>query len=317
MNMKLAMMALALALAAPVAASAQPGEPATNTAAFLERRIPDELAADGVLLSRRGLSLKVEQRGSAVTLSLIDVDTGRSVASTKIEHLPEDRDAMVASVTQVVANLVAESAPGKPEHAGRAAPRAPALASEDDGLAARQRTYRQQAIHFDELAVITGNQYGISTSLSSLPRRGEMNELIETEDFFRIVGRDDLADHYLHRQHVGKVVAVVGGLAVLGGSVAMIASVVGSSGGNINDSLLIGGGVVAGVGTIVMPIGIFVYATANPVGANEAKSMAAQYNAQLRQRLHLPEAQRSLVHDVRLASYGAPDGAGLALSGHF
>ncbi len=316
MNKKLATIVLMVGLAVPVVAFAQPRETKpTSIAALLERRIPDELAAEGVLLSRRGLSLKVEQVGATLRVSLIDVDSGRVVASTKVDRLPEDREAVVASVTHVVADLVAQSAPAKSDRPGPAPARALTPAANEQGLAARQRSYRQQSIHFDEMAVISGNQYGVSTSLTSVPRRGEMNEVLETEDFFRLVGRDDLAEHFVHRRHVGKVVSIAGVAAIVAGTIITVSGIGSDSAGQ--SSALIGGLVLTGAGSIGLSVGILVYASANRVSANEAKSMASEYNARLRQRLHVPEAQRSFVRDVKLASYAAPSGAGLALRGQF
>ena len=88
-------------------ARAEP-EPSAPLAAFLEARVPDELAAEGLVLSRRNLALQIEPVGDKLLVSLIDLVTGRVVASTKLDNPPRDREAAVASVTQVAAALVTQ-----------------------------------------------------------------------------------------------------------------------------------------------------------------------------------------------------------------
>ncbi len=92
---------------------------AASLATFLEIRVPEELAAEGLLLSRQGLSLQIEPVGDKLLVSLIDRVTGRVVASTKIDQPPRDREAAVASVTEVAAGLVTQYAgtPASPPHA--------------------------------------------------------------------------------------------------------------------------------------------------------------------------------------------------------
>src|SRR5262245_20469151 len=73
---------------------------------LLAKRVPDELAAEGHVLSRMNLTLKLEMAADKLMVSLVDLTTGRVAASTVIEQLPGDREAQVASVTQVAGDLV-------------------------------------------------------------------------------------------------------------------------------------------------------------------------------------------------------------------
>jgi hypothetical protein len=86
----------------PGPASAQPAAPLVE---FLESRVPDELAVEGIILGQRELVIKVEQVGDKLLISLIATPTGRVVASSKVDDPPTDREASLAIVTQVTATL--------------------------------------------------------------------------------------------------------------------------------------------------------------------------------------------------------------------
>jgi hypothetical protein len=87
----------------PGAAIAQPT--AAPLDQFLESRVPDELAVEGIILGQRELVIKVEQIGDKLLISLIATPTGRVVASSKVDDPPTDREASLAIVTQVTATL--------------------------------------------------------------------------------------------------------------------------------------------------------------------------------------------------------------------
>ena len=72
---------------------------------YLESRVPDELAVEGIILGQRELVIKVEQVGDKLLISLIATPTGRVVASSKVDDPPPDREASLAIVTQVTATL--------------------------------------------------------------------------------------------------------------------------------------------------------------------------------------------------------------------
>src|SRR5678815_784691 len=92
--MKLAFVALVLMTSIAAAAP--------DLAALLEQRVPQELAAEGVVLARLGVALDVELVGDRCVVSLVDQTTHRASASTKIDALPADTEAAVALVTQAV-----------------------------------------------------------------------------------------------------------------------------------------------------------------------------------------------------------------------
>src|SRR4051812_45664919 len=94
----------ALAVSRSASADAPGNQDPIST--FLERRVPEELAAEGVVLSRRDFTLKVEAVGAELLLSIIDVSTGRVAASTKLDVVPQDREAAVAATTHLVADLI-------------------------------------------------------------------------------------------------------------------------------------------------------------------------------------------------------------------
>jgi len=52
------------------AAAQAPGQTEPMTAAFLEKRVPEELATEGLVLSRRNLGLQVEQLADKWLVSL-------------------------------------------------------------------------------------------------------------------------------------------------------------------------------------------------------------------------------------------------------
>ena len=91
-------------LVIPGAAIAQPAT-AAPLDQFLESRVPDELAVEGIILGQRELVIKVEQIGDKLLISLIATPTGRVVASSKVDDPPADREASLAIVTQVTATL--------------------------------------------------------------------------------------------------------------------------------------------------------------------------------------------------------------------
>jgi len=113
----------AIAIAQP-AAPAPPGPPASPREAFLEQRVLEELAADGIVLARLGVALALTPDGDALVVALVDPATGQARASTRLPQVPADRDAAVATVTQVAATLATQFAAAAPP-AGPAASLAP------------------------------------------------------------------------------------------------------------------------------------------------------------------------------------------------
>jgi hypothetical protein len=293
---------LALTASAPAISLAQ-APPDQSNVAMLEKRVPDELAAEGIVLSRRGVTLKIETVGASLLLSLVDDASGRVVASTKMDNVPSDREALVASVTHVAADLAAQGAPP----AAPVAQTAPAPVDTD--LQARKKQYRQQYLHFGEMTVVTGNKYGTSTALSSIPFRGDINEMLEHDEFYSIVGRQDLADRYRSRKRTA-IALTVGGLVTAFGISSIIYYTKTSR--NLAYACL-------GIGTAGMVAGVYFELTANGADANQAKGMARDYNEKLLRQLRLEEQARNkrATRDVRVAAYAEPNGGGLVVNGRF
>ena len=91
------------------------------SAQFLEKRVHDELASEGTVLSSHNLGLNIELVADRWLVSLVELTTNRVAASTRIDHLPTDREAAVAVMTDVVADLEAQllDREGKPARAAR------------------------------------------------------------------------------------------------------------------------------------------------------------------------------------------------------
>ncbi|MCE9572876.1 MAG: hypothetical protein K8W52_06945 [Deltaproteobacteria bacterium] len=231
----------AIAIAAilmPHASLAQPAPAAPDASAastaFLEQRVVQELAADGTVLSRLNVVLQLERVGTALLVSLVDPTTGRAVASTKIDQLPDDRDAAVATVTPVVANLVAQLAGRNPaadeDHARllriekaqrEQAARADAAAEAQLQAAHAEQQYEAQAIRFDReiagVAVtrIPGSTLGVaSVGYRWTASRGEVP--LEGTAFYEAIGRPDLVRAYHRRGRIGVAALVVSGGLIVG-----------------------------------------------------------------------------------------------------
>jgi hypothetical protein len=300
---------LALTASAPAISLAQ-APPDQSNVAMLEKRVPDELAAEGIVLSRRGVTLKIEAVGASLLLSLVDDASGRVVASTKMDNVPTDREALVASVTHVAADLAAQGAPP----AAPVAQNAPAPV--DDDLQARKKQYRQQYLHFGEMTVVTGDRNSVSSSLSSIPFRGDMNEVLKNDEFYSIVGRQDLAERYRSRRRTGKILAFGGVLTMLAAlPVYLLTNDYGRNGER--ESSAAPALILIGVGTVGLYAGYYYLGTANGADANQAKGMARDYNEKLQRQLRLEEQARNkrATRDVRVAAYAEPNGGGLLSTG--
>lgn len=206
---------------------------------FLEARVPQELAADGVLLARQNLTLDVEPAGSQLRIALVDATTGEPVIATTLS-VPTDRDAAVASVTHVVAELANQvammpaPAPAPPPPTGPVE----VVVREDE----REVAYRREALHFGErieyastshggvghpvapgvVRVHGGRTTGVASRHTGWPAlRGELDEELTPTEFYDLVGRADLADRYRTRRNVA-----IGGLVVGGASVVLATALV-------------------------------------------------------------------------------------------
>jgi hypothetical protein len=273
---------------------------------FLEQRVAEELAADGMQLSRLGVALEIELVGDKAIVSLIEPSTGRVAASSKLA-LPADREAAIASVTQVAANLAAQLQPPRPNDFKEALQEERADRERKEELEAR---YKQEAIHFGHLA--TADEDGTPTAITSIPFRGDRR--LDALEFFQAVERPDLVERVRSRRTLGKRVAIAGGAMFLVGSYFIYRGAkkwgecdifmesYDACHGSAENQLGLGFGGIFG-GAAVMFTGLII-ARVSPISERTAHDLADRHNEKLRQRL-------------QLAPYVGPQGGGLSMSGRF
>ncbi len=232
----LAALAIVALAAAPRAARAQPTPapaPApVATEAFLEQRVIEELAADGIVLSRLGVVLDIELVDRYILVSLIETKTSRVVASTKIDQLPADRDTAVATVTPVVANLISQIAIRGPADNTAELERLRALEETQREMMARaesdrveraridtaERQYREEAIRFgDEIAVVATPNF-VAVGRHWKAHRGETDVPLVGIDFYRALDRPDLVRAFRRRRLVGTSLTVASVVALVVGA---------------------------------------------------------------------------------------------------
>jgi hypothetical protein len=285
--------------------------------AFLEQRVTEELAADGQVLSRLGVSLDIELIGDTALVSLIDLATGRAAASTKLDGLPADRDAAVASVIQIVANLTAQLA-------GRAP--APTVTIVDDRAERDRRLAAEE--QFKNGAIGFGSDYTFMLSQTpnlttvSMTRRwhatqGPLRIQLEPETFYTLVERPDLRAAFKTRRWIrygaygACVVGLVGAMAIAQHAEQLPERDQGPWKAPFAASL------------VAMSAGFFVALylelRPHPISENEAKVLAHEHNQKLRRGLGLPTARRSQARGLKLAwtPYATENGGGLVLGGRF
>ena len=292
----------------PRAASTEP------VAAFLEHRVPDELAAQGILLSRRGLVLHVAPNGDGVVLALVDASTQHVEASTKLDALPVDREAAVASATRAAAGLAAQIAP-------------PQLAAPvEDQREAAELQYRRDAIRFDhDFHILVAQNYG-SVHREWFAVHGELDQRIDPEEFYKLVERPDLVEEYQHRHRMEVGGMVVGTIGVASGLLAYVAlrespddacsagacdAAAAARIDEQNSTARLVSFSLLGVAAIGFGVGTYYALNAQPISEYEAKQLAEQHNQALRRTLGLP------VVDVRVAPVASASSGGLALSARF
>lgn len=323
-------------------ALAQAPQPALD--AFLEQRVVEELASDGLALSRLGVSLDVELVGDKLLVSLVDPATQRVVASTKVDTIPVDREAAVAQVTQVVGDLATQLG-----HAPRPTPTPPPRTDEGGGapgdssvvdelrrdrdLRAAERDYEEEALGFgDEIAVAVGPR---TTTVMSVryAYQGTMKRRLSVPEFFELVERPDLAATF-KRRRLGGMIGMIGGSAAF-----LVGSYVGAKASEPYERALcfsgdftmqqacerredekeraydddrhpkrIVGWTLAAGGAVVAIASIFFWYRANPLSEREVYDLAADHNAKLRKKHGLP---------VSLAPYADERGGGMLVSGRF
>ena len=287
-------------------------EPALD--AFLEQRVTEELAADGILLSRLGVTLDVEVIGDKLLVSLIDATTGRASASTKVDEVPADRDAAVASVTQVVANLAAQLTGPAVETPVEPAP-VPVPEPVVD-TAAAEAEYREQAIGFGDAFIVTASQNHVSVRRQWSAHKGSLRVPLSGTAFYNEIGRPDLAAKYRRRKIIkwtsfGVVVVSAGALVgvYVAASKGLDACDLGDDAcyDDVEKRALVGTIAVSGVALIGTLVYYWYRLHPHPISEGEAKRLAGEHNEKLRESLRL----------APYVSYDDGGGGGLSLSGRF
>src|SRR5688572_24927937 len=179
---------LAALIVAGLATSAAAQTPTVALDIFLEQRVAEELAADGTLLSRMGVALDVEIVGDKTLISLVDPATRRAIASTKLDTLPSDREAAVATVVQIVSNLTSQLA----QTTSTAVAMKSAL--EDERKHREQKelaeaAYHRDAIHFGDHTMVRAYGNVVTTQLQSVPYRGDRR--LSPVEMFHLTDRQD------------------------------------------------------------------------------------------------------------------------------
>jgi hypothetical protein len=331
MNRVFVALAMVVGSASPATAQA-PGAELPLTA-FLEKRVPEELASEGHVLSRDNLTLKVEQAGPIFVVSLVDLNTGRVAASTRVEQLPLDREAAVASVTHVAADLITQAAGREPPP-----PPPPPVVIDDRAeraaLQVANLKFQKEAIRFAptyDVAVIGNNIPVVSHGWQMY--RGATDQVLDVEDFYGLVGRPDLAEQFQQRRKLG-IGVMVAGTAIAAGGLIYMTSIKTTSDCDVTadqtvfeaclaahdrtfHDQLTTATIVASAGLVTFLVGGYIWRTRQPLSENEIKNMAEQYNNGLRQNLGLPVVERHWFHDVHVAPYMTHSEGGLALGGRF
>jgi hypothetical protein len=311
---------LLLATVASLAHAQEAASPPLDT--FLEQRVAEELAADGILLSRLGVTLDVEQVGDKLLVSLVDMSTGRVSASTKIDEVPADRDAAVASVTVVVSNLTVQL--GQQPPAATVEPAAPpveppaaTVVDDDREREAAESAYREQAIGFGDEYVVTASDSWVSVSRRWTANQGELGAPLSGAEFYDLIDRPDLARAY-HRRLTYKRVAI--GAAAVGtmGAFALILTMPNPASCDLGDEACESAnrqgfrnhmweatGAIALSGVAIV-IARYYWAHPHPISESEAKRLAAEHNQTLRDRLGLS-----------VAPYVSGQGGGVSVAGRF
>ena len=297
---------VALVLMTSIAAAAP------DLAGVLEQRVPQELATDGVVLARLGVTLEIELVGQRCVVSLVDPTTHRASASTKIDALPAETEAAVALVTQVAANLAAQL-----------------VARPADDRVAEQR-YKAGAIGFGDEILVGGTDGNVGSTREWFAHQGELNVRLDEPRFYELVGRPDLAATYRARHSRMIGYATASGV-LLATSTALGFKAIWTAGhpdesrcDELDFNCHVAAqdtavdhakpyAVAAGIAFAGMAATMFTswhyYRNRHPVTEVEAKGLAARHNNDLRHRLGLPTAE--------LVPYASPSGGGLTVSGQF
>ncbi len=342
---------LSLVLAAPGAAFAQAGAPGPASSApvangaparptqpalaqpdslqqFLERRVVEELAAEGLLLGRLGYAVKISVTGNSAEVALWDTTSSRIVRATKVDGLVMDREAALATLTQVVANMVAQQSQVTSEPVPVAPGASPGRLSPPEGRFGREEAearFRREAIGWGNQVVPGLGPGGLTfLEIDWWAWRGERRAPMSRDEFCAAISQPERCRRWRERQSSSRRLQLGGKVAVMVVAPALLAW---GTYDLVEDRSRAGYVLVGAAGVAVIAGGI-----ASIVGGQrqftpmisdwEAKVEAEKYNDNLRRKYGLPVAAtaRSLAPSFRVAGatpYVGENRAGLALVGRF
>jgi hypothetical protein len=306
--------AIAVAAIVPARAAAQTPTDDASTAQALEQLVSRELSAIGEAPSRHELRLQLQQVATRWLVSLIDAGDGSVVASTRTEALPADRDAAVAMLTQIVTDLevAAIEARQRPKPAEPAPlPPAPRTAPRPTGRVFQINTLRFAGQY--EVDAVNGK---VIVNRAWVVFHGDPGRALEPVEFYRLVGRDDLAVAYRHRRIVKIVGYVIGSAGMVTG--LALGALNERDCSMCTDGLVVPALLAAGGGVAGLTLGIYLERNPHPIDEAEARTLADQYNQQLRSRYGLPPvAATAPGRDAALIPYVTGRVGGLALRVRF
>jgi xanthosine utilization system XapX-like protein len=307
------MCALAGAAAAqtPAPAEPAPSEPAPSptgpaSAPSLDQQVTDQLAAQGIALSRHNLGVRISRSEAEGpwTVAVVDLGNGRVAGSVQVDA-PADPEAALPVVTRAATDL-----------------------AEQVGQRVNEIKFRLMSLRFTPA-------YDAPARPGRAPRqwqvfRGGRGEELDAPEFFQMVGRDDLATSYRRRHLV-----MIGGyaFAVAGFAAAAILTIEDQS--PLTECQAVQGdqgqvcldrrhrtvaptvvALVAGLAGIA--VGTYLVRHPQPIDEDDARTLADGYNQRLRGALGLRTAAKpSRLRDVALVPYAGRTDAGLALGGRF
>jgi len=202
------------------------------------------------------------------------------------------------------------------------------------------KQYALQHVGLEDL--YSGDDDGTS-SYTLQPYVGKYHQLLDPDQFYEMVGRQDLADSYRFGEHL-RTGLLVGSVVVwLGGGALGVAQMASGSNASQCAGMMVGAdacmqqadqdqsnhirdGVLLEVGAAVVGSGLLVAGLVydpNPAPASQMRQLADEYNTRLRARLGLPEDDdrmgtvMKLLESMQLTPYANPTGGGLSVRGGF
>src|SRR6266545_2846296 len=143
----------------------------------LEERVAQELLSEGTSLARLGLRLVVRPVEPDIELELVEIESGRLLASRRVTDLPSDTDAAIAHLTVLAGSLVRTVRPDPPPPP----PPSPAVAPRiekppaPDPLEQAREEYGRRQVGFDDVITVRGWGSVFKVESVGTPYRGTMH----------------------------------------------------------------------------------------------------------------------------------------------